>query len=1173
MYDYAISFLRPDLAWAAWITAVLAGHGSRALMLESGRPQTVSPGPGAEWIPLVSTASLRPETPREWWWWIGPEGEVDVAASPVAVGEIEEAESAPYPDLVALARDHDQGSVMAELRDYLGLSGDFAEGKASVFGLGMPLYPPLQPGTWNVPPRNPYFTGRQEALDRLRGSFARQPDAPQCIAGPAGTGKTTLAIEYAHRYCSLYRGCLWLDGERHVESRLRSSLRTAAEPGDRDRPWLLIVDDASGAAFSPPEFLGHCHVLVIAEQPGGSWTAVEEPGQLSVSESLSLARRLLSPGNRHQADGIARLAAGDPLATWLLSYLANGGTSALAAAGDFAGRTDASARLVLESMSSSFPASAELLNVMAASAPAPLPVLALYAGVTALPARLATAVRAQPDLVGVTEPLARAGLLRRDQERLVLHQAARRAATETACGTGFFGQAANAVAAAVRALRHSPPGDREWDDLLPHLLATADTADRLPVGSSAATVAGYLSERQAGHVHRPDVVDALNIAARHFALAGQPEVARELAGRTVRLTELHGAHRAVQLTSLAQYDRLAGRPREAMRLLEEAQRALRPSRYTIDANNLVDEHEDLLCELALTYSALGDHASAATLAERNLSLGHAGMFEAGFNVERAYYVQAAVLRRAGRLAEAREALEQCLAAAGLTSEPDWTAGAALRDLAQVLVDLDEPVEALDVLSSGIPLLESWFGPDHPATSEALLAKARALSRISRTDESALLFTSVLAASEQAGTPGLSVDALVAEAEAMFAASRISDSMTRYREAIEHSDGGPLPARNRIMVRHVAALAFLKAGAAIEAAQVMHAALDLLPETGHEGSDLAPKVLQRLGEAELAAGDWEAALRHGEQARVLISAAPTASIWDVINNLYLVGRALVRAGRSAEAVPLLTDGCERAESSDEVPADAILPLQSVLAMALRTGGDAQAALEVCRQALAAVDKDAAALAQDGGFQDINKELGAALLELGLLSGALQAFRAAVRAAERLAGSHPVALTSLLTDVGTLLLRSGHPAEASTYFRRVWHHQRETLGSDSVPAARSLDGFAQSWAAMGHPASAVPMHRQALVTMRQNLGDHPDTAIILFNLAQALIVLGQTGEAIALLEQAVQIDQAAYGPDHLEVATDLNLLAAAFEQARRPEEARQVRQRAKRILNASNKDQAP
>lgn len=1175
MYDYAISFLRPDLAWAAWITAVLAGHGSRALMLESGRLQSVSPGPDAEWIPLVSAACLRPETTRDWWWWIGPEGEVDVAASPVAVDEIEEAESAPFPDLAALARDHDQDRVIAELRDYLGLDGNFAEGKASVFGLGMPLYPPLQPGTWNVPPRNPYFTGRQEALDRLRGSFARQPDVPQCIVGPPGTGKTTLAIEYAHRYCSLYRGCLWLDSERHAESRLRSSWRTAAEPADTERPWLLIVDDASGTAFSPPEFLGQCHVLVTAEQADGSWTAVEEPGQLSVSESSRLATRLLGPGNGHRADEIARLAAGAPLAIWLLAYLAGGGTGALPAAGNFAGRTETAARLAIESMSSSFPASAELLNVMAASAPAPLSVSALYAGVTALPAPLAAAIRAQPDLVEVTEPLARAGLLRRDQERLVLHQAARRAAAEmTGDSTGIFGQAANIVPAAVRALRHNPPGNPEWDDLLPHLLAAADTAERLPAGSSAATVAGYLSERQAGHVHPPDMVDALDTAAGHFGLAGQHEVACELAGRAVRLTELHGGvDRASRLTTFAHYNRLAGRPREAMRLLEEAQRTLSPGPYTLDEKTLIDEHEDLLRELALTKSALGDHASAAALAERHLRLGLGGMFGAGFDFKGAHYVQAAVLRSAGRLAEAREALEQCLAAAPeITDEPDWTAGTALRDLTQVLLDLDEPAEALNVLEAGIPLLESWFGPDHPVTSEALLLKARALSRTSRADESASVFASVLAASEQAGTAGLSVDALVTEAEAMFAAGRISDSMTRYREAIEHSDSGPLAARYRIMVRHAAALAFLKAGAAAGAAQVMHEALDLLPESGQEGPDLAPTVLQRLAEAELAVGDREAALRYGEQARVLISASPTASVWDVLTNLNFVGRALVHAGRPAEAVPLLTDGCQWAERSDQVPADAILPLQAALAMALRTGGGARAALEVCGQALAAVDEHAAGVAQDGGLQEINKERGAALLELGQLAGALKAFRAAVRAAERLAGSQPVALTSLLTDVGTLLFKGGYPGEASTYFRRVWHHQRETLGDDSLPAARSLDHLAQSWAAMGHPAFAIPMHRQALVTLRQNLGDHPDTAITLFNLGNALIAVGRTGEAIVLLEQGMQIDEAAYGPDDLEVATDLNMLARAFEQARRPEEARQLRLRAERILNEPSEDQA-
>lgn len=109
-------------------------------------------------------------------------------------------------------------------------------------------------------------------------------------------------------------------------------------------------------------------------------------------------------------------------------------------------------------------------------------------------------------------------------------------------------------------------------------------------------------------------------------------------------------------------------------------------------------------------------------------------------------------------------------------------------------------------------------------------------------------------------------------------------------------------------------------------------------------------------------------------------------------------------------------------------------------------------------------------------------------------------------------------------------------------------------------------------MGHPASAIPMHRQALVTLRQNLGDHPDTAITLFNVGKALIAVRSAGEAIVLLEQAVQIDEAAYGPDHPEVATDLNLLARAFERGRRPEEARRLRLRAERILNGPSEDQA-
>jgi len=71
----------------------------------------------------------------------------------------------------------------------------------------------------NLPsPRNPYFTGREEILDRLHASFldpqSKAVSLSQAIKGLGGIGKTQIALEYAHR-CYEYdnQTILWINAE------------------------------------------------------------------------------------------------------------------------------------------------------------------------------------------------------------------------------------------------------------------------------------------------------------------------------------------------------------------------------------------------------------------------------------------------------------------------------------------------------------------------------------------------------------------------------------------------------------------------------------------------------------------------------------------------------------------------------------------------------------------------------------------------------------------------------------------------------------------------------------------------------------------------------------------------------------------------------------------------
>jgi tetratricopeptide (TPR) repeat protein len=80
-------------------------------------------------------------------------------------------------------------------------------------------------------------------------------------------------------------------------------------------------------------------------------------------------------------------------------------------------------------------------------------------------------------------------------------------------------------------------------------------------------------------------------------------------------------------------------------------------------------------------------------------------------------------------------------------------------------------------------------------------------------------------------------------------------------------------------------------------------------------------------------------------------------------------------------------------------------------------------------------------------------------------------------------------------------------------------------------------------------------------------HPTVATRLNNLALILQALGQPETARPLQERALAIDEAAYGPGHPDVATRLNNLALILRDLGQPETARPLQERALAITEAA------
>ncbi|GAA0449315.1 hypothetical protein Aca07nite_42680 [Actinoplanes capillaceus] len=364
------------------------------------------------------------------------------------------------------------------------------------------------PNRGGLPPRNPRFVGRDDLLTRVRGLLGNGPVVllPSPDQELGGTGRTQLAIEYAHRHADAYDLIWWIPAEQTAGTRASlaglaqrlgvpeardlnrtlGAVRDALSRGEPYRNWLIVFENANRPEDITPYLpSGAGHVLVTSRDP--RWTA--EVAQalpvpvFSRADSVDLLRSRAPELSAADADRIADRLDDVPMALELAAAVRDAtGRSAAAYLSDYDRHAaeDTPIRvawgLAAEALGAGVPGDRMLLELCTFLASAPISWRLLWAARTLpLEPELAGIVRVERRLRAAMRRISRYGLAELDPagERLTVHPLVR----------GMFGQELSperhqALQRTVRGmLAAADPGDPDdpagwyrYAELAPHLI-------------------------------------------------------------------------------------------------------------------------------------------------------------------------------------------------------------------------------------------------------------------------------------------------------------------------------------------------------------------------------------------------------------------------------------------------------------------------------------------------------------------------------------------------------------------------------------------------------------------------------------------------------------------------------------------------------------------------------
>jgi tetratricopeptide (TPR) repeat protein len=771
-WDFFLSYAQPDRAWAEWIARILEAAGYRVFI------QAWDSVPGSNWLQAMQAGTRDAARviavlshdyldsvfcAAEWQaaWARDPDGtgrrlltvRVTACDRPGLLAGV------VGTDLFGLA-EPEAATRMLHMVEAAETGRDKPPAPAGYPGSGPPksaaAFPGAVPRAWNLPGRDPNFTGRQRELGAIAEGLKPGPSATVLsLIGTGGIGKTQLAVEYAYAHAADYEVAWWISAdEPDAIPRQLSGLAKALnidpvwEPqGLSDqisaglcslRGWLLIFDDAGSVQDIEPWLpnrpapAGAPSQVIITSRRGGfaglGPVVRVGPFELADATELICARVPDLPpddaariGAELERMPVAVASAAEYLDRCRISgaeYLkllrqhpADLGLRGLATPHGKMVRTrwDAS----MKGVRAASRAAAELLGVSAYLGYDPIPLDLFTAHADRLPGALSKAAHdplAWNDVLAVLEDHS---VAERSRAGLRVHrfvQAAVRAHHKAPALQGSSGP----LAVALRLLRVDAPAQvagvpeswPRWAALLPHVLAAT----------------GYLDEfgqQQPAHPARADGSWLLDGAGTYLQARARLAESKVLLERALTITEAacgpNHPEVANHLNNLATVLKDLGQPEAALPLMKRAlsidQRWYGPGHpnLRIGLNNLAA----VLRDLNQPEAALSMIEQAIRIDEKYYGLDHPNLATPLRNL-------AMILHDLGKLESAQRIQQRALNIDKNSHVADHPSVALdLSNLAVILQKMGQPEAVRPLLERALGINERVYGSDHPAVAASL----------------------------------------------------------------------------------------------------------------------------------------------------------------------------------------------------------------------------------------------------------------------------------------------------------------------------------------------------------------------------------------------------------------------------------------------------------------------